>query len=162
MKIDDLSYVALDGSVPIYVECGDASAAEWAKRHFSQWFGTDAGVARSQYTGPDADGEAYRLSVGKHGVVLSARTLAGIRHAAHSLRQIAIPVRGTLKVSHYIDRKARDARLRAGVPAAVRASHGLELVPVQSRGAACAVGTCRGDARGVRIAAVFSSRLRRG
>ena len=102
VKIDDLSYVALDGSVPIYVECGDASAAEWAKRHFSQWFGTDAGVARSQYTGPDADGEAYRLSVGKHGVVLSARTLAGIRHAAHSLRQIAIPARGTLKVSHYI------------------------------------------------------------
>ena len=102
MTMDSMSYVPLDGSVPVAVACREEGAADWLKAHFQQWFGVALDVAQKPFTGKETGPDGYSLQIGKDGILLSASTCSGIRNAAKTLRQLAIPARGTRTVTHYI------------------------------------------------------------
>ena len=102
LTLETGTWVKLDGSVPVTVACPDAGAADWVARHWKSWFaravtphpGTAAGL-------PEGEG-AYRLAVSPGGIAIAAGSLAGVRYAVQTLRQLAIANRGTLKVDHYL------------------------------------------------------------
>ena len=50
----------------------------------------------------DADEEAYKVSVSENALEISAKSHAGVLHALKTLRQLAEPMRGTLKTEAYI------------------------------------------------------------
>ena len=102
--------VAFDSTATVVVECPDVAAAEWLSRHFAEWYGKDApkvvaGAANlslaegggSGASRPTVKDEAYAVVADASGVRIASRTLAGIRWAAYSLRQLAIAKRGTFK-----------------------------------------------------------------
>ncbi len=91
----------------LIVSCPDVNSVKWAKDHLKQWFvkGVPEVVAGS-YKGESQEEGAYQLEIGPSGVSVSAGTLQGVRYALYSLRQLAIPERGTLKVEGWIAPKA--------------------------------------------------------
>ena len=94
--------VAFDATTTVVVDCPDAVAADWLATHFKEWYAKDAPkVTRGKADATRAallDGdEAYAVDTDASGVKIAARTLAGVRWAAYSLRQLAIAKRGTFK-----------------------------------------------------------------
>ena len=80
----------------VRINCPDRSAAEWARKHLTEWYGAYAPKVKagsSRKTGLGA--EAYEMTTGKKEVEITAQTLQGVRYALYSLRQVAIPKRGT-------------------------------------------------------------------
>jgi len=83
--------------------CDDPAAIIWSKRHLEEWFGDLApevrkgkGISAIEYD------EGYALTIDDNGVRIDAKTLQGVRYALYSLRQVAMPKRGTLKVDGWI------------------------------------------------------------
>ena len=98
-KSDMDSPVAFDATVTVEVDCPDAEAAKWLEEHFAKWYGEQAPQVRRSALGSKllTSPEAYAVSADPSGVKISSRTLAGVRWAAYSLRQLAIAKRGTFK-----------------------------------------------------------------
>ena len=85
-------------------ESARAAAVSWVTAHAKAVFGVNLGdVSAPPPAGPAsmAD-EAYELTVGTNGVTILAKNLAGVRHGFGTLRQMALPQRGTLKVEGWI------------------------------------------------------------
>ena len=94
--------VPFDAATIVSVDCPDAGAVPWLDSHFAEWFGDQAPqVAATLSTVQpfhlSTSPEAYAVAVDAAGVRIAARTLAGVRWAAYSLRQLAIAKRGTFK-----------------------------------------------------------------
>ena len=116
--------VPFDAVTTVSVDCPDAEATPWLSRHFAEWFGNQApqvvanvaskqmlpnptanvqlaslenGNGKTGNIGNTSLSEAYAVSAGESGVRIAANTLAGVRWAAYSLRQLAIAKRGTFK-----------------------------------------------------------------
>ena len=111
-KMDTSSYVPFDAMTVVTLECPDPEGAKWLKAHFAEWFGKAApkvaeGASALSLPEPPADpkadrqiatyDEAYAAKVDASGVKIKARTLAGVRWAGNTLRQLAIAKRGTFK-----------------------------------------------------------------
>ena len=96
--------VAFDETVRVVVDCPDESSAPWLDVHLKQWYGKFAPKAVQGKSGLSLkDGnEAYAISADASGVKIAARTIAGVRWAAYSLRQLAIEKRGTFKTAGWI------------------------------------------------------------
>ena len=90
----------------VRIECPDKSAGEWARKHLAEWYGILAPKVKTSTKKTKLGDEAYELTTAKNGVEITAQTLQGVRYALYSLRQIAIPKRGTLKVEGWIVPKA--------------------------------------------------------
>ena len=91
----------------IRLACPDKQAEEWAAKHLAEWYGAFAPkveVWSRKKSGLGA--EAYELTIGNKSVDIKAETLQGVRYALYSLRQIAIPKRGTAKVEGWIAPKS--------------------------------------------------------
>ena len=93
--------VAFDASTTVVVECPQPDAAGWLASHFKEWYGVHApnvvcGASNLQLKEGD---EAYAVAADGQGVRIASRTLAGVRWAAYSIRQVAIAKRGTFKTS---------------------------------------------------------------
>ena len=102
--------VAFDASATVTVDCPDAEAVTWLKRHFTEWYGDqapkvaagtlnlalteDGGLGTSRPTMRD---EAYAISADASGVQIAANTLAGVRWAVYTMRQLTIAKRGTFR-----------------------------------------------------------------
>ena len=83
--------------------CPDKDAVSWAETHLKEWYGEYAPAVSKERAGKINLGkEAYEMEIGKNGVKVSAATLQGVRYALYSLRQIAIPTRGTTVVKGWI------------------------------------------------------------
>ncbi len=104
MKVDMDAPVAFDAATAVTLDCPDAAAAKWLADHFAAWYGAFAPkvvAGEAGLTLRDGD-EAYALKADASGVAVAARTLAGVRWAAYSLRQLAFAKRGTMKTSGYL------------------------------------------------------------
>ena len=112
-KMDKSSYVPFDSTTVVTLECPEAEGAKWLQDHFAEWFGKAAPKVVEGATAlslpevaDDAKAdrhvatydEAYAAKVDSSGVKIKARTLAGVRWASYTLRQLAIAKRGTFKV----------------------------------------------------------------
>ena len=101
---DEKSYVPFDATTTIVLECQDASAVKWLSEHLNEWYGKMAPkvvAGKSGLTVQSGD-EAYAASADASGVKVAANTLAGVRWASSTLRQLAIAKRGTFKVEGMI------------------------------------------------------------
>ena len=97
-KMDQKNYVPFDNTTTVTVECPDPAAVKWLESHFAEWYGAyapkvvAAGGARDRATAdaqervPSGD-EAYAAETGADGAKIAARTLAGVRWAAYTLRR---------------------------------------------------------------------------
>ena len=93
--------LAFDATAKVVVECPDAAAAGWLDAHLADWYAGAAPRAVAGETGlalREGD-EAYAAKADETGVKIRARTLAGVRWAAYSIRQLAIAKRGTFKTT---------------------------------------------------------------
>ena len=92
----------------IQIKCPDKVAAEWVKKHLDEWYGELAPkVVASTRKVNGINEEGYEISIGQDGVDVIASTLKGVRYALYSIRQIAIPARGTAKVEGWIVPEAK-------------------------------------------------------
>ena len=104
MSSDMDAPVPFDATTTVTVDCPDASAAAWLAAHFRDWYGAFApkAVAGAANLALRAGDEAYAVRADASGVKISARTLAGVRWAAYSVRQLAIAKRGTFKTEGHL------------------------------------------------------------
>ena len=87
----------------VRIGCPDRSAGQWAASHLEEWYGAYAPAVKVSSLKKSGLGpEDYELTVSEKGVEINAGTLQGVRYALYSLRQIAIPKRGTVKVEGWI------------------------------------------------------------
>lgn len=87
----------------VVVSCSDPDAVQWAERHLTEWYGDFSPKVEKGPSSNFPDGkEEYSLQIGKNGVRVKASTLQGIRYGLYSLRQLAIPKRGTATVQGWI------------------------------------------------------------
>ena len=104
MQLDKSEYYPISR---LSIACPDEGAVKWAKDHLKQWFINSAPeVVPSAYDGGAREEGAYRLQIGPSEISVSAGTLQGVRYALYSLRQLAMPARGTLQVQGWIAPKA--------------------------------------------------------
>ena len=101
-SMDASAWVAFDDTVAATVSCPDPAAAKWVKDRFAEWYGDHAPkVVAGKLSALDSrlstSPEAYAASADDSGVSISANTLAGVRWATYTLRQLAIARRGTMK-----------------------------------------------------------------
>jgi len=93
--------VRLDDGLSVVVACADgADGTARVKRCFKAWFGCSPRATASAFDGaklPNDEGYALEAQPGR--IAIRAMTAKGVSHALHTLRQIAQPVRGGLKVS---------------------------------------------------------------
>lgn len=96
--------VAFDSAVTVTLECSDDAAAKWLGEHFKEWYGVHAPKVNAVKPGAAlAKGdEAYEIVADASGVKIKANTIAGVRWAAYTLRQLAIAKRGTFKTEGHI------------------------------------------------------------
>ena len=96
--------VAFDASTTVVVECPDESAVGWLASHFAEWYGKAAPKVQLSTLNAQlpTSPEAYAVKADALGVRISARTLAGVRWAAYSIRQLVIAKRGTFKTEGYL------------------------------------------------------------
>ena len=89
--------------VKISIASADAASNEWAKSHLQNWYGKQAPKVVSWQADLEPLGdEEYEIVIDNDEVKIKARTLQAVRYALYSLRQIAIPQRGTLEVGGWI------------------------------------------------------------
>lgn len=93
--------VALDSNTVLTVRCPESAAAGWAARHFADWFGVGPKVAGGSEATVSGE-EAYALAADASGVRIEARTLAGVRYAMYTLRQLAMAERGVAVTRRYV------------------------------------------------------------
>lgn len=87
----------------ISIASADALAREWAQNHLKEWYGKQVPeVITHQADVASLGDEEYEMEIDEQGVKIKARTLQAVRYALYSLRQIAIPKRGTLEVGGWI------------------------------------------------------------
>ena len=87
----------------IAVASPDKDALTWAAKHLKQWYGKQAPQVVAMQEDTEGMGEeAYELKADKNGIRIKARTLQGVRYALYTLRQAAIPQRGTMKVEGWL------------------------------------------------------------
>ena len=87
----------------ISIASADALAREWAQNHLKEWYGKQVPeVITHQADMAYLGDEEYEMEIDEQGVKIKARTLQAVRYALYSLRQIAIPKRGTLEVGGWI------------------------------------------------------------
>ncbi len=93
--------VAFDATTKVLVDCADPEGVAWLNRHFKEWYGEHAPVCVAGATGLElrTGDEAYAVTADASGVKIAARTLAGARWAACSLRQCAMAKRGTFRTA---------------------------------------------------------------
>ena len=98
-KSDMDSPVPFDSQTVVTVDCPDKSAGQWLAAHFAEWYGAGAPKVKGGTCGLALRGgdEAYAVAADASGVKIAARSLAGVRWAAYSIRQLAIAKRGTFK-----------------------------------------------------------------
>ncbi len=103
-KSDIDAPVPFDATTKVVVECADANGVNWLNRHFKEWYGEYAPICIEGKTGLQlrAGDEAYAIEANTSGVKIAARTLAGVRYAAYTLRPCVIAKRGTFKTSGYL------------------------------------------------------------
>ena len=94
--------VTIRDGVVVEIACADKAAPDWVAAKMKAWLQAAPAV---RVVAPDEslpeNDEAYALAA-KDGILrLSARTLQGARWAMATLRQIAQPARGTLRVEAY-------------------------------------------------------------
>ena len=96
--------VAFDASATVVVDCPDAAAAGWLSSHFAGWYGDQSPKVVAGKSGLEtkAGDEAYAVSADGSGVKIAANTLAGVRWAAYSLRQLAVAKRCTFKTEGHV------------------------------------------------------------
>ena len=89
--------VAFDKSTTVIVSDEVPGGVEWLKRHFAEWYGDGTPQVISGKAGLalKSGEEAYAVSADASGVRIAARTLAGVRWAAYSLRTLVIARRDT-------------------------------------------------------------------
>ena len=95
--------VKVDASQSVTVACGE-DAAKWVESHLRKWYGKDAPkVAQGAYAPIAMKGdEAYELDAAPGGITIRAPKAAGVRYALFTLRQLAMPARGTVTVQGWI------------------------------------------------------------
>ena len=99
-EISSTDYVPLE---KVSVACPDKAAAPWAEAHLREWYGDLAPkVVRARSEAFLGEEGAYELAIGRETVSVRAGSLQGVRYALYTLRQLAIPARGTLKVEGWI------------------------------------------------------------
>ena len=87
----------------VSISCPDKKAAVWAEAHLKEWYGDLAPeVVKGKNVRTAMADEAYELEAGSSEVKVIATTLQGVRYALYSLRQLAIPKRGTKTVQGWI------------------------------------------------------------
>lgn len=87
----------------VLIETADADTSlSWARAHLRQWYGELAPEVKVKKTKVKAAPEEYALDIRGGEVHISASSLKGVRNALYSLRQIAIPARGTMTVQGWI------------------------------------------------------------
>ena len=87
----------------VSIACPDKGALAWAETHLKEWYGAfSPEVSRTNGWQGSLEGDAYEMEVGNKDVQIKAKTLQGVRYALYSLRQIAIPKRGTKTVEGWI------------------------------------------------------------
>ena len=95
----------------VTIATADAEAVAWARTKLTAWYGDLApvvkGAGESAADAAVAPEGAYRLVIGDKGVEIAAKTLAGVRYALYSLRQLAIAARGTKKLAGWIVPQAK-------------------------------------------------------
>ncbi len=99
-KSDMDAPVAFDATTSVMLACPDAAAVEWLSRHFADWYGDQAPKVKDggrEATALPAAEEAYAIAADASGIKITARSLAGVRWAAYTLRQLAIAKRGTFR-----------------------------------------------------------------
>ena len=112
-KMDKKNYVPFDNTTTVTVDCPDPAAVQWLAAHFAEWYGKNAPkvvAGGSQLAATEAGAincvppgeEAYTASTDASGAKIAARTLAGVRWAAYTLRQLVIAKRGTFKTEGWI------------------------------------------------------------
>jgi len=91
--------VPFDAKTTVALDCPDTAGIEWLARHFTEWYGSQAPKVKAGKAALALrDGnEAYAIAADASGVRIAARTLAGVRWAAYTLRPLAIAKRGTFK-----------------------------------------------------------------
>ena len=89
--------VAFDAFTTVTLECPDEEAALWLASHFKDWYGDKSPKVQLQNLNSQlsTSPESYAVKADASGVKIAARTLAGVRWAAYSIRQLAIARRGT-------------------------------------------------------------------
>ena len=104
MSSDMDAPVPFDEKTTVTVDCPDAAATAWLASHLRVWYGAFAPKVAAGASGLAlrAGDEAYAVRADASGVKVAARTLAGVRWAAYSLRQLAIAKRGTLKTAGHL------------------------------------------------------------
>ena len=101
--MDEKAYVPFDATTTVMVECSDSAATQWLASHLKEWYGDYAPKVVSGAVGLAAEGdEGYAAKVDANGVKISANTIAGVRWASYTLRQLAIAKRGTMKTEGMI------------------------------------------------------------
>ena len=103
--------IALDDALSVEVACGERPAAEWVAGKMTAWFGCKPHVrgverrgsaaAKASADKEDTADEAYELSAKDGALRISANTMQGVKWAMMTLRQIAQPVRGTVRLQGY-------------------------------------------------------------
>ena len=87
----------------VLVATADGDGLRWATKHLKSWYGKEAPrVAAWQADTQTLGDEAYELEADESSVRIKARTLQGLRYALFTLRQTAIPQRGTLRVEGWM------------------------------------------------------------
>ena len=105
--MDEKAYVPFDASTTVTVECPDPAAAQWLAAHLKDWYGNHTPkVVAAQLSTLNSklstSPEAYAASADASGVKIAANTIAGVRWASYTLRQLAIAKRGTVKTEGMI------------------------------------------------------------
>ncbi|MCR4921032.1 MAG: beta-N-acetylhexosaminidase [Bacteroidaceae bacterium] len=99
-EISETKWVPLNNVV---IASSDKNAQEWAARHLKQWYGKEAPKVVELQQSTEAMGdEEYELKADESGIRIKAKSLQGVRYALYTLRQAAIPQRGTLKVEGWM------------------------------------------------------------
>jgi hypothetical protein len=104
MQSDIDAPVDFNASTVIVVDCPGNAGVEWLKSHIKEWYGKFAPSVKAGETGMELlkGEEAYAISADASGVKIKARSIAGVRWAAYSIRQILIAKRRTVKIDGYI------------------------------------------------------------
>ena len=104
MSSDMDAPVPFDEKTTVTVDCPDDAATAWLASHFRDWYGAFAPKVAAGASGLAlrTGDEAYAVRADATGVKIAARTLAGVRWAAYSIRQLAIAKRGTFKTAGHL------------------------------------------------------------
>lgn len=98
--ISSTDYSSLKG---ILIETDEtAKAMQWSSVHLMKWYGDLAPEVKVKRLRGRMAPDAYTLDITGGEVRICAAGLSGVRNALYSLRQLAIPERGTLTVQGWI------------------------------------------------------------